>query len=385
MSASNDPNAIVTAAIQRAVDAGTEIGVQVAAYYKGQLAIDTWGGLADETTGRKVDGDTLFNVYSVAKAVTATALHMQVDRGLIDYNAPIARYWPEYAAHGKDKTTVRHALTHRAGIPQMPQGVTPERMCDWDWMVRGIADLKPLAEPGTRTLYQAMSFGWLIGELVRRTDPQQRSIGRFIREELAEPLQISDLWIGIPDSVEPRIARLTNATPAIPEEYLPPLYRLAAPAAVELIPEVFEQPRVRRAEIAGTGGIFNARSEARFFAMLANGGELDGVRLLSRDLVATLNTPRANAEEPDTVMFNMPMPITIGGFWFGGDRPVVRPMKNPRAFGHPGAGGSIGWADPDENLAVAICHNRMFVPQTAQEDPVLPIANAVREALGLTP
>jgi CubicO group peptidase (beta-lactamase class C family) len=383
MSSSTEANATVRAAIEKTVAAGTEIGVQVAAYYQGRVAIDTWGGLADETTGRTVDGDTLFNVYSVAKAVTATALHMQVHRGLIEYDAPIARYWPEYAAHGKQKTTVRHALTHRAGIPQMPEGVTPERMCDWDWMVREIAALKPLAEPGTKTLYQAMSFGWLIGELVRRTDPKQRSIGRFIREEIAEPLGITDLWIGIPDHVESRIARMTNATPPIPEEYLPPLFRLAAPAAVELSPEIFELPNVRRAEIAGVGGIFNARSEARFFAMLANGGELDGVRLLSRELVATFNTPRANAEEPDTVMFNMPMPITIAGFWYGGDRPVVRPIKNPRAFCHPGAGGSIGWADPEVNLAVAICHNRMFVPQSAADDPILLIADAVREALGL--
>jgi len=383
MSANNEANAVVRAAIEKAVAAGTEIGVQVAAYYQGRLAIDTWGGLADATTGRRVDGDTLFNVYSVAKAVTATALHMQVDRGFIEYDSPIVSYWPEYAAHGKAKTTVRDALTHRSGIPQMPAGVTPELMCDWDWMVRGIAALQPLAEPGTKTLYQAMSFGWLIGELVRRTDPKRRSIGRFIREEIAEPLGISDLWIGIPDRVEPRVARLTNATPPIPAEYLPPLFRSAAPAAVDLIPEVYELPSVRRAEIAGTGGIFNARSEARFFAMLANGGELGGVRLLSKDLVATFNVPRANAEEPDTVMFDMPMPITVAGFWYGGDRPVVRPMKNPRAFGHPGAGGSIGWADPDLNLAVAICHNRMFVPQTAQDDPILLIANAVRAALGL--
>jgi CubicO group peptidase (beta-lactamase class C family) len=383
MSASNAANAVVRAAIEKAVADGTEIGVQVAAYYQGRLAIDTWGGLADATTGRKVDGDTLFNVYSVAKAVTATALHMQVDRGFIEYDSPIVSYWPEYAAHGKAKTTVRDALTHRAGIPQMPAGVTPELMCDWDWMVRGIAALQPLAEPGTKTLYQAMSFGWLIGELVRRTDPKRRSIGRFIREEIAEPLGISDLWIGIPDRVEPRIAKLTNATPPIPAEYLPPLFRSAAPAAVDLIPEVYELPAVRRAEIAGTGGIFNARSEARFFAMLANGGELDGVRLLSKDLVATFNIPRANAEEPDTVMFDMPMPITIAGYWYGGDRPVVRPMKNPRAFGHPGAGGSIGWADPDLNLAVAICHNRMFVPQSAADDPILLIANAVRAALEL--
>jgi CubicO group peptidase (beta-lactamase class C family) len=105
---------------------------------------------------------------------------------------------------------------------------------------------------------------------------------------------------------------------------------------------------------------------------------------MSKSLVATFGTPRANAEEPDTVMFNMPMPITIAGFWYGGNRPVVRPMKSEQAYGHPGAGGSIGWVDPDLNLAVAICHNRMYVPQGVDDDPILKIADAVRLALGIT-
>jgi CubicO group peptidase (beta-lactamase class C family) len=378
-------NAIVRAAIVKAVAAGTEIGVQVCAYHQGHLAVDTWGGLADETTGRPVDGDTLFNVYSVTKAVVATALHIQAERGLIDYDAPVATYWPEYGANGKQATTVRHVLTHRAGVPQMPEGVTPELMCDWSWMTRQLAAMAPLAEPGTKTLYQAMTFGWLVGELVCRTDPKRRSIGRFIREEIAEPLGIADLWVGIPDAVEPRVAKLTNAGPLVPEEYLPPLYRASTPAAVDLVPQVFQLPIVRRAELAGAGGIFTARAEARFFAMLANGGELDGVRLLSKERVASFSIHRANAEEPDPVMFNMPMPITLGGYWYGGgrDAAVVRSMGSPRAFGHPGVGGSIGWADPDLNLAVALCHNRMFVPQSPEEDPIFLIALAVREALGL--
>jgi CubicO group peptidase (beta-lactamase class C family) len=376
-------NATVKRAIDEMIVQRREVGVQVAAYHRGKLAVDTWGGIADPANGRVVDGDTLFNVYSVTKAVAATALHIQVDRGLIDYDAPVIRYWPEYGARGKQSTTVRDVLTHRAGVPQMPVGVTPEKMCDWDWVVRAIADLEPIAEPGTRTLYLSMTFGWIIGELVRRTDPQRRSFGNFVRQEIAQALGIADLWIGIPDSVEPRVARQIDAMVPIPPEYLPPLYMASMPTQVALSPVVFELPAVRRAEVAGVGGIFNARSEARFWAMLANGGELDGVRILSSQLVATLNTPRANREELDPVMFGIPLPISIGGFWLGGPNPPVCSARNPKALCHPGQGGSIGWADPDINLAVAICHNRLFNPTTVHEDAILVIADAVRAALGL--
>lgn len=376
-------NAVVQRAIDAAIASGREVGLQVAAYHRGRLVVDAWGGVADPATGRLVDGDTLFNVYSVTKAVAATALHLQAERGLIDYDAPVARYWPEYAAHGKEKTTVRDVLTHRACVPQMPEGVTPERLCDWDWMANAIADLTPLAEPGTKTLYLSMTFGWIIGELVRRTDPTHRSLGRFVREEIAGPLGAPDLWIGVPDSEFPRIARQVDAMVPVPAEYLPPLYLASMPGPVALVPSVFERPDVRRAEVAGVGGIFTARSEARFWAMLAGGGELDGVRLLSKNRVATLNTPRANSEEPDPVMFGIPLPITVGGFWFGGEHPPVCSPRSPRALCHPGQGGSIGWADPDKQLAVAICHNRLLNPSTRDEDTILTIADAVHAALGI--
>jgi CubicO group peptidase (beta-lactamase class C family) len=376
-------NALVQRAIDAAIASGREVGVQVAAYHRGRLVVDTWGGLADPATQRRVDGDTLFNVYSVTKAVAATAIHILVDRGRLAYDAPVAHYWPEYAVHGKGKTTVRDVLTHRAGIPQMPEGVTPERMCDWDWMARAIADLKPLAEPGSATLYLSVTFGWILGELVRRADAQHRSLGRFVREEIAQPLGIADLWIGIPDEAEQRVAKQVDAMVPVPPEYLPPLFLASMPPAVALAPPVFERPDVRRAEVAGVGGIFTARSEARFWAMLAGGGELDGVRLLSKELVATLNTPRARSEEPDPVMFGFPIPITVGGYWFGGEHPPVCSARNPRAICHPGQGGSIGWADPDSQLAVAICHNRLFNPATRDEDAILTIADAVHDALGL--
>lgn len=375
--------AIVQKALDHATGAGGEVGVQVAAYLDGKLVIDAWSGIADPATGRTVDGDTLFNVYSVTKAVAATALHILAERGRIDYDAPVSRYWPEYAAQGKGATTVRHVLTHRACIPQMPDGVTPERMCDWNWMTSSIANLQPLAQPGSKTLYLSMTFGWIVGELVRRADPQQRSLGRFVREEIADPLGISDLWIGIPDAVEPRVAKQIDAMQPVPAEYLPPLFLASMPEQVALVPPVFERPDVRRAEVAGVGGIFNARSEARFWAFLANGGELDGVRLLSSERVASLSVPRTNSAEPDPVMFGFPIPITEGGFWFGGDYPPVSCVGNPRAICHPGQGNSIGWADPDLNLAVAICHNRLFNPTAVEEDPLFPIAQAIREALAL--
>jgi CubicO group peptidase (beta-lactamase class C family) len=374
-------NAVVRQAIDAAVAAGREIGVQVAAYRGNELVVDTWGGLADETTARAVDGDTLFNVYSVTKAVAATALHIQAERGHIEYEAPVSRYWPEYGKHGKEKTTVRDVLTHRAGVPQMPAGVTPERMCDWQWMTAAIADLEPLAPPGSKTLYLSMTYGWLVGELVRRTDPAHRSLGRFVREELAKPLGITDLWIGIPDAVENRIAKQTDAMVPVPPAYIPPLFLASMPPQVALHPSVFERADVRRAEVAGVGGIFNARSEARFWALLANGGELDGTRLLSRARVTALNEPRVNADEPDPVMFGIPLPISVGGYWLGGANTPVCSAASPRALCHPGQGGSIGWADPDTKVAVAICHNKLFNANSPAEDPILPIANAVRAAL----
>ncbi|WP_280155459.1 serine hydrolase domain-containing protein [Piscinibacter sp. XHJ-5] len=383
MTIDSQANERVRLAIADAVHSGREVGVQVAAYHRGRLVIDAWGGLADPDTRRHVDGDTLFNVYSVTKAVAATAIHLLVDRGLLADDTPVADHWPEYGAHGKDRTTVRDVLTHRACVPQMPDGVTPERLVDWGWMTRAIADLEPLAEPGTRTMYLSMTFGWILGELVRRVDPQRRSLGRFVREEIAEPLGITDLWIGLPDVHAARVARQIDAMSPVPPEHLPPLFLASMPPAVALAPPVFERPEVRRAEVAGVGGIFNARSEARFWALLAQGGELDGVRLLSHGRVAMLNTPRARCEEPDPVMFGFPLPLTVGGFWFGGEHPPVCSVRNPQAICHPGQGGSIGWADPDAQLAVAICHNRLFNPASAAEDAILPIADAIREGLGL--
>lgn len=365
------------------IDEGREVGVQVAAYLDGELVVDTAMGLADPDTGREVTSDTLFNMYSVTKPFAATALHVQVDRGLVDYDAKVADYWPEYGVNGKEATTVRDVLTHRAGVPQMPEGVTPELMCDWGWMTDQIAQLTPLAPPGEKALYLSMTMGWIVGEIVRRTDPAHRSIGAFVREEIADPLGAKDIWIGLPESEFGRVAKQVEARPPVPPEYLPPLYTASMPPQVDLIPSVFERTDVRKAEVAGVGGIFTAKDCARFWAMLAQGGELDGVRILSEELVATFNTPRPNSNEPDPVMFGQPIPLGIAGFWLGGENPPVAAAKHARAICHPGAGNSIGFADPETKLAVAFTHNRLQVPATREEDTALIVCDAVRKQLGV--
>ena len=365
-------------AVKRAIDTG-EVGLQVAVYSGEDLVVDISAGIADAATGRPVETNTLFPTFSVIKAVTAVALHIQAARGLVDYDAPVARYWPEFAANGKDKVTVRHVLQHRSGVWQMPDGMTPERLADYDWVCAEIAKLAPKFEPGTRNGYQSYSFGWMVSEVVRRTDPKKRSFRAFVEDEIIRPLGIDDLWMGVPASEHGRVARLVDAPPRQLPPDAPPF--LAIPLQVGTREEIFGRKDVRESCIPGAGGYATARSMARFFAMLANGGVLGGVRLLPESLVRTFSIPRPDADQPDDVHG---VPLRIGaGFWVGGN---LEPAnlgriigRNPRAIGHPGAGCSIAWADPDKRLAVSISHNRMFLPPCLAQDP---IREAITDAFG---
>ena len=376
-----DVNEAVQAVLNRLVDEGKEIGVQICAYLGEECVVDCWAGIADRDTARPVDADTLFNVYSVSKAVTAVAAHLQAERGLMDYDAPLARYWPEFGQAGKQDVTVRHVLSHVSGVLRMPPEVTPELMTDWGWMTARIAEMPGRYPPGSRSSYQSMTFGWLLGEIVCRTDPKRRPFGQFVRQEIAEPLGCTDLWFGIPDEAERRVAKLDAAA-----VYVAPdgnLTREATPLQVDLMPDPFERPAVRRACIPAVGGIFNARSSARFWAMLANGGTLGGVRLLSAERVHSFSAPRPHFTDADPVFFGMVVPIGWAGFWIGGELPPVLAPRNPRALCHPGMGGSLGWADPDRKLAVAFCHNRMFDTVVPEQDSRTIIGDCIRGALGL--
>jgi CubicO group peptidase (beta-lactamase class C family) len=341
--------------LQTALDRG-ERGVQVAAYLGDELVIDSWIGQAD-SCGAAVTGSTLFPIFSVTKGLAATAIHLQAERGLLDYESPAAAYWPEFKVHGKQDITVRQLLTHQAGLPQMPGGVTPERLQDWDWCVENIAALEPILPVGS-SAYASLSYGWLLGELVRRTDPARRGFAQFARDDILEPLGIDDFYVGMNGRQHDRVAQLTTATTLRVDP--PPLRAQAMPAAVEP-GELWNNPILYDAVIPGAGGIANARSVAKLFAMLAGKGSFDGRRLLSEERVATFTEPRPNSDQVDPVLGQVPW-IGIGGYWLGGETPPAEPIigTGQHTLASNGAGGSIAWADLDTGLAVAICHNRMF-------------------------
>ncbi|OAL54593.1 beta-lactamase/transpeptidase-like protein [Pyrenochaeta sp. DS3sAY3a] len=375
----NDPR--VLAALEESIKAG-ETGVSVAVYQRGELIIDAHAGIANPATSLPVTASTLFPVFSVTKGVTALAVHIQVERGLVDLNAPIAKYWPEFAVNGKDKITITQALSHRAGIPQMPQGVTPELMANWDWMVQQIANYSPVFPPGTVNAYHVLVWGWIIGEVVVRTDPAHRPFDKFVYEEICEPLGVTDFYLGVPETELGRVATLSggNSAPLIDNYNICP-------------PEVFCGSNVHNLKVVqkcvdpGAGAITTAAAVAKIFALFAEGGELDGVRLLSKDRVATFTEPREDAHDQDKIVA-IPTWFGAAGFYLGGEAGSSVPLvpNHRRVIYSPGAGGSYAWADLKDRVAVAICHNNMDAGIIHDpEMTFMPIVRAIQEVLSDNP
>jgi CubicO group peptidase (beta-lactamase class C family) len=257
----------------------------------------------------------------------------------------------------------------------MPAGSTMEKVADWDWITGRIADLCPLFEPGTRSYYHAMTYAWLLGEIVRRTDPARRPFERFVREEIFDPLRIEGFFFTVDGPVAERVAQLSGAGYPNPPENSP--MRQGIPAPLDLTPEIFNQRQTRRTLLPAVGAYADARSVARLFALLTNGGTLEGVRLLSSERVRSLATLRANSDEPDPYLGHSPR--LSAGYWLGGDKPALSTRSN--VIYSLGAGGSLGWADPDYGLSVAIAHNKMYPRPRAEIDPQLAIGLCVRKAL----
>jgi CubicO group peptidase (beta-lactamase class C family) len=340
-SAANDK---VRAVLESLVADGPEIGLQVAAYVDGKLVIDAWAGKADTATSKPVDGDTLFMLSSTTKGVTATCLHLCVEKHGIDYDMPIVKVWPEFGAHGKEAATLRHALTHQTGVPQTPVGYTPEWLPDWDRMCRGIADLTPMFPIGQRTAYHSLNYGFINGEILRRVDG--RSIAQFLQEEICKPLGINGAYLGVPDSELKRVAVLTDGPPA-PADYDA---RMVGEPAGSHVAAAFNKRPVQQASIPGSGGLFSARGLARHYAMLANWGELDGVRVLPEARIrAGIELQSFEWDEIYRIRARRAL-----GYRRGRD---TGPLASPDAFGHVGGGGSFGYADPARRLGIGFAKN----------------------------
>jgi CubicO group peptidase (beta-lactamase class C family) len=372
-----DANAKVLATLESLVKSGPELGLQVAAYLNGKLVIDAWAGVADPGKKKPVDGDTLFMLSSTTKGVTATCVHILAEKHKLDYDMPIVKVWPEFGAHGKGAATLRHALTHQTGVPQTPVGYTPDWLADWDKMCRGIADLTPMFPIGQRTAYHSLNYGYINGEILRRVDG--RSIGQFLQDEICKPLKTNGIFLGVPDADLGRVAVLTDGPPA-PAEYDASM--VGEPAG-SYVAKAFNRTDVIRAAIPGSGGIMSARGLARHYAMLANWGELDGVRILPESRVrAGIELQTFEWDEVYKVRVRRSL-----GYRRGRD---TGPLASPEAFGHVGGGGSFGYADPTRRLGIGFAKNYFTYatggavnggrPPRSASDVV---ADAVFDALGL--
>jgi len=328
-----------------------EVGAGVAVTLGGEMVIDLWGGHADQARTLPWTKDTLVCMMSVAKAVTAACAAMVVDRGLLDWDQPVARYWPEFSAGGKTDIPVRWILDHRAGLPALTQPMAESAVYDWEMMTSALAAQEPLFEPGTQRAYHSVTLGFLVGELVRRVTG--KSIGDFLSEELCRPHGI-EYWIGLPADQHHRCAEFFGETRGTLFDQSP-TGSLMVKAMAQVPPGDFNTPRFRSAEIPSINGIGTARGVATLFGGLAAGGMLDGERFVGAEVLGEAATMQWHGTE-DLLGHTRRMGL---GFALGLPGHIGM-GPNLRSFGHTGAGGAIGFADPDIGLGFAYAPNHMF-------------------------
>jgi CubicO group peptidase (beta-lactamase class C family) len=319
--------------------------------------VDAWAGPADAATGRPVDGETLFPVYSVTKGILATLANLVVERGLVDYDTPIAKVWPEFAAKGKETITFRHALTHTAGLPNLPAGLDHGTLCNWDAMCKAMAEETPLTPPGLKREYHAITYSWTVGEVVRRVDG--RPIPQMIREEIEAPLGLKGaIFSGLPASEDARVAALTSElTPgAVPPD------PQAIPRLVQPLEVWMMRTDARRACIPASNGIMTARGIARHYAALLPGG-VDGVKLLPEERVRIAS---ASCPTPDRAADSLIQALGYGRGYF-----------MPESFGHGGFGGAAGFADVPTGYAVGFVRNHF-----SGHNPLAEIFELLKKAVG---
>jgi CubicO group peptidase (beta-lactamase class C family) len=344
-----------------------EVGASLSVYHRGQRVVDLWGGWRDASRAQTWTRDTLANVYSTTKGVVAVAFAMASDRGLIDYEAPVTRYWPEFAANGKERATVSHVLSHQVGLPGFIAPTGPEDIYDWDACCAKLAAQAPAFPIGENTCYHAGTFGFLAGEIFRRAVGE--TLRAFIARQIARPLE-ADIHLGDAAKYEARIAPMIG--PSIEVD-------LAAFGLSEIALMAMTNPNLdpaqantsawRDAELPAMNLHATADGIARVFGAVANGGELHGVRLLSSAAITAMT--EVQCERVDLLLgFAVPwargVALNATGI-FG---------ANPRAFGHTGWGGSFGYADPATGVGAAYVMNRMG-PELVGDARAVALAQAI--------
>ena len=339
--------------------ARNELGAAVALTLDGKPMVDLWAGWADQAKTAPWTGDTIVNVYSTTKGLTAICAHRLVDQGKLDLDAPVAKYWPEFAQAGKQNLPVRYLLSHRAGLPAVKKPLARDAAFSWETMTGALAAQEPWWVPGTRHGYHALTFGWLVGEVIRRISG--KSPGTYFRDELAQPLGL-DCHIGLDAKHDSRVAPLVEPPPPDPGQPNPMAEMMKDPESVSaktlmnpptLAPGIVNSRQWREAEIPAANGHTTARALARIYGALARGGEIDGVRVLTPESIARCHTEQSRG--PDAVL----LLTTRFGLGFMMSLPEASLGPNPRSFGHPGYGGSIGYADPDAKIGFGYTMNRM--------------------------
>ncbi len=362
-------------------------GAAAAVYLEGKCVVDIWAGQARHD-GSAWKNDTMSICFSATKGIAATAVHILASEGLLDYDAPVARYWPEFGRNGKEKITVRHVLAHQAGLHKVVPLVDKlTDVLDWDLIVGRLAETEPDFHPGTANAYHAVTFGWLVGELVRRVSGM--SFPDFVQKRIVEPLALDGLYVGEAHGNLDRIADLVG---------LPALRRFgAAPLSTKYdvpswlpsrslrsfvrrglaprhVKELFAHPTFWKACLPALNGVCTARSLAKMYSALSLGGELEGVRLIDEHVLA--ESAKVQSKRADKVVI-YPLHWRLG--YHRADALI---MDVPKAFGHFGAGGTGGWANPELGLSAALIHNGFPFSVAGQVRTVMMTA-AVYRSLGL--
>lgn len=366
---------------------GAEVGAAVAIYQHGQLVLDLYAGVANKQLGHVWESNTLSTVFSATKGLMAICAYMATQRGLLNFEEPVSKYWPEFAQHGKQATIVRDLFSHRAGLISLDVDLTLEDLANWTPVIHAIEQQKPQWEPGTNFAYHALTYGWLSGELLRRITGMRP--GQLIATYLARPLK-ADAWIGLPDSEQRRVAPCEDAPPTNDPADLALMEKIrTTPAAVRSVtlgqafPEFgidgsfsgFNSPAIHAMEIPAANGILTVQALAKIYAAAVS--EVDGQRFMSDSSIADALVLRSSGEGWSGTMSDPGIRFSTG-FMINGY--PLRPLLSDSSFGHDGANGGLGFADVTAEIGFGYVNNQMA---RGQDDRAKRLVIALRDCLAI--